>query len=91
MKNISAAGFIALLFTLAACSPKGPYAITNKVYNREKDSVVQVIELEQPPMLTDSSGAQIPARFSPGKHWLPTASAIGATMCWSYHQIISTR
>ena len=61
MKNISAAGFIALLFTLAACSPKGPYAITNKVYNREKDSVVQVIELEQPPMLTDSSGAQIPA------------------------------
>ena len=61
MKNISVACSVALLFALSACSPKGPYAITNKVYDHEKDSVVQVIDSEQPPMLTDSTGAQIPA------------------------------
>jgi N-acetylmuramoyl-L-alanine amidase len=53
--------FSVLLLFLAACSPKVRYAATDKVYNREKDSVVQVIQREQPPMLTDSSGAQIPA------------------------------
>jgi N-acetylmuramoyl-L-alanine amidase len=57
--------FIFCLFALAllivSCSPKGPYAITNKVYEKETDSVVNVIERQQPAMLTDSSGTTIPS------------------------------
>jgi N-acetylmuramoyl-L-alanine amidase len=57
--------FIFLLFAfvlfIASCSPKGPYAITNKEYTRETDSVVNVIERQQPVLLTDSSGTTIPS------------------------------
>jgi N-acetylmuramoyl-L-alanine amidase len=46
---------------ITSCSPKGPYAITNKRYRQETDSVVKVIRLQQPAMLTDSSGMPIPS------------------------------
>jgi N-acetylmuramoyl-L-alanine amidase len=49
---------------LASCSPKvQPYALTNKVYKTETDSIVQVIKQEQPAVLTDSMGAPIPSSF----------------------------
>jgi N-acetylmuramoyl-L-alanine amidase len=52
-----------LLLVTVACSPKGPYAITNKVYKNHTDSITKVIELEQPAALADSTGAAIPSDF----------------------------
>jgi N-acetylmuramoyl-L-alanine amidase len=52
-----------LLLVIAACSPKGPYALTNKVYKNHADSIANTIELEQPAALTDSTGAAIPSDF----------------------------
>ncbi|WP_183561799.1 N-acetylmuramoyl-L-alanine amidase [Mucilaginibacter sp. SP1R1] len=55
---------IAALTALSSCSPKvGPYALTNKVYKHQTDSVVSIIEQEQPAMLTDSAGAAIPGEW----------------------------
>jgi N-acetylmuramoyl-L-alanine amidase len=60
---------IALVFLLSAfslmqaCSPKGPYALTNKYYKHETDSVLAVIKREQPAILTDSAGTPIPSDF----------------------------
>jgi len=48
---------------IASCSPKGPYAITNKVYKHQSDSIAKVISLEQPAVLTDSTGAAVPSDF----------------------------
>src|ERR1700761_8151410 len=50
-------------FILASCSPKGPYAVTNKVYKHQSDSMAKVIALEQPAMLADSSGVPVPSAF----------------------------
>jgi N-acetylmuramoyl-L-alanine amidase len=50
-------------FTLASCSPKGPYAVTNKVYKHQSDSMAKVIALEQPAMLADSAGVPVPSDF----------------------------
>ncbi|WP_426669641.1 N-acetylmuramoyl-L-alanine amidase [Mucilaginibacter sp. McL0603] len=50
-------------FTLASCSPKGPYAVTNKVYKHQSDSMAKVIEQEQPAMLADSAGVPVPSAF----------------------------
>jgi N-acetylmuramoyl-L-alanine amidase len=50
---------IALLF--AACSPKGPYAVTNKYYSDKADSFARMLKLQQPAMLTDSAGVAIPS------------------------------
>jgi N-acetylmuramoyl-L-alanine amidase len=54
---------LAVLATLSSCSPKGPYAFTNKVYKHQTDSVLKVIALEQPAMLVDSLGAAIPSEW----------------------------
>ncbi|HTI60503.1 N-acetylmuramoyl-L-alanine amidase [Mucilaginibacter sp.] len=48
---------------LTGCSPKGPYALTNKVYRRQSDSIAKVIELARPVALTDSTGAVVPSDF----------------------------
>ena len=48
---------------LQSCSPKGPYALTNKYYKHETDSVLAVIKREQPATLTDSAGTPIPSDF----------------------------
>ena len=50
-------------FILVSCSPKGPYAVTNKVYKHQSDSMAKVIELEQPAMLADSAGVPVPSAF----------------------------
>jgi len=67
MKNIRLPitfNFLLLTFTLLqACSPRGPYALTNKYYKHEADSVLAVIKREQPAMLTDSAGTPIPSDF----------------------------
>ncbi len=47
---------------LNGCSPRGPYALTNKSYKHQTDSVVKVIEQEQPETLSDSAGP-IPSSF----------------------------
>ena len=47
----------------ASCSPKGPYAVTNKFYKHQADSAIKVVQLEQPAILTDSTGAQVPSEF----------------------------
>jgi len=63
MKNPFVFSLLALTFIVASCSHKGPYAISSKVYNHDKDSVVNIIEQEQPVMLTDSNGTAIPSEF----------------------------
>ncbi|MBS1501916.1 MAG: N-acetylmuramoyl-L-alanine amidase [Bacteroidetes bacterium] len=57
--------FILLLFAflLASCSPKGPYAATDKFYRHHADSLAKVIEVAQPAVLADSSGAALPSAF----------------------------
>src|ERR1700712_4584323 len=46
---------------VSACSPKGPYAVTNKVYSHQVDSLARVLQLQQPVMLKDSSGVDVPS------------------------------
>jgi N-acetylmuramoyl-L-alanine amidase len=56
--------YILIALTIfTSCSPRGPYAITNKYYHHESDSVLAVIKRQQPAMLTDSTGAAIPSSF----------------------------
>src|SRR5476651_331676 len=55
---------VLLLMALAtACSQKGPYAITNKVYTHQTDSFLHIIKSELPPLLIDSTGMQVPANW----------------------------
>jgi N-acetylmuramoyl-L-alanine amidase len=68
MKIFPAVIIVTLAFVLASCSHKlhpavSPQVVTAGVYNHETDSVVQIIEQQQPAMLTDSTGAQIPSQF----------------------------
>jgi N-acetylmuramoyl-L-alanine amidase len=57
--------YLLLLFAIfiVSCSPKGPYALTNKVYKNHTDSITRVIQLEQPAMLMDSTGLAVPSEF----------------------------
>ena len=57
--------FYLLPFALivVSCSPKGPYAVTNKFYKHHADSAAKVVQLEQPAVLVDSTGAQVPSEF----------------------------
>jgi N-acetylmuramoyl-L-alanine amidase len=50
---------------ITACSPKviSPYAATNKVYKQHTDSITNVMRLEQPAMLMDSTGAAVPSEW----------------------------
>jgi len=50
-----------LLLATASCSPKGPYALTNKVYSDKAKAYVKAIQTQQPDSLTDSTGRQIPS------------------------------
>ncbi|WPU94422.1 N-acetylmuramoyl-L-alanine amidase [Mucilaginibacter sabulilitoris] len=63
MKNTYTIFLILALAALSSCSLKGPYALTNKVYKHQTDSVVNVIEQTQPPMLVDSAGAAVPGEW----------------------------
>ena len=55
---------LAVLITVASCSPKVmPYAATNKVYNHQTDSLLEVFGRRQPAMLVDSLGLPIPSEW----------------------------
>jgi len=51
------------LVLLASCSPKGPYAVTNKYYGDRTKGFVKTIQLQLPDSLTDSTGKQIPSEW----------------------------
>ena len=55
--------FVLVLALASACSPKGPYAVTNKVYTHQTDSFTRIIKSEQPPLLVDSTGGQVPSSW----------------------------
>ncbi len=56
--------YLFLLFTaLAACSPKGPYAVTNKIYTHQKDSLLNLAKAELPPVIIDSTGLPVPTSW----------------------------
>lgn len=48
---------------LTACSPKGPYGLTNKVYKKEAKTYAKTLQLQQPEALADSSGKVIPSEW----------------------------
>jgi N-acetylmuramoyl-L-alanine amidase len=57
--------YLLLIGTVAisACSPKGPYALTNQVYKDKTKGFTQTIAQEQPAALADSTGIVIPSEF----------------------------
>jgi N-acetylmuramoyl-L-alanine amidase len=57
--------YLALIIGAVAlgCSPKGPYAATNKVYTHQKDSLLALAKSEQAPLLVDSTGGQVPTNW----------------------------
>lgn len=64
MKKLSAFYILPFALIVASCSPKaGPYALANKVYKKHADTLANTLKLEQPAMLTDSTGAQVPSEF----------------------------
>ena len=63
MKRYICCQLLLLTATLYSCSPKGPYALTNKVYKKHADSIAKVIGLAQPVALADSTGALVPSDF----------------------------
>jgi len=52
-----------VLITLASCSPKGPYAVTNKVYKDKTKGYVAVIQRQTADSLRDSTGVMIPSAW----------------------------
>lgn len=54
---------IVSLVGLAACSPKGPYAVTNKFYKNKTKGFTETIKQELPATLADSSGVSVPSEF----------------------------
>ncbi|MBK0380229.1 N-acetylmuramoyl-L-alanine amidase [Mucilaginibacter segetis] len=55
--------YLLLSVIIVSCSPKGPYALTNKVYKKQVAVYAQTIQQETPPLLVDSNGTQIPAEW----------------------------
>ncbi|MEO6631047.1 MAG: N-acetylmuramoyl-L-alanine amidase [Mucilaginibacter sp.] len=51
------------LLALSACSPKGPYALTNKFYKDKTSGFAETIKQELPATLADSAGVPIPSEF----------------------------
>jgi N-acetylmuramoyl-L-alanine amidase len=52
---------IPVILLMAACSPKGRYYATDQVYKHKADSMAKVVQLQQPAMLKDSSGMEVPS------------------------------
>ncbi|HVW95641.1 MAG TPA: N-acetylmuramoyl-L-alanine amidase [Mucilaginibacter sp.] len=48
---------------LFSCSPKGPYAVTNKFYKDKTKNFTETIKQEQPALLFDTTGTTIPSAF----------------------------
>lgn len=51
------------LVVLAACSPKGPYAVTDKYYKDKTKGFVTTIQKQLPDSLTDSTGVLIKSQW----------------------------
>jgi N-acetylmuramoyl-L-alanine amidase len=51
------------VIVLASCSPKGPYAVTNKYYTDRTKGFAATIQKQLPDSLADSTGAQIPSEW----------------------------
>jgi len=47
----------------AACSPRGPYVLSNRVYHRQVDSIKKIISIRDPLALKDSAGVAITSDF----------------------------
>jgi N-acetylmuramoyl-L-alanine amidase len=62
-KKLCAFYLLPFALIVASCSPKGPYAVTNKVYKKHADTLARTVKLEQPAMLLDSTGMQVPSEF----------------------------
>lgn len=63
MKKHYAFCFLPFVLVAASCSPKGPYAATNKVYKTQAKTYSQTIQLQQPAALTDSTGTPLSSAF----------------------------
>jgi N-acetylmuramoyl-L-alanine amidase len=48
---------------IAACSPKGPYAATNKVYKEQSETFAETLLSDEPVTLIDSTGIKIPSEW----------------------------
>ncbi|MDB5131374.1 MAG: amiD [Mucilaginibacter sp.] len=57
--------YFLLLFVviLASCSPKGPYALTNKIYKDKTRAYLATINKQAPDSLRDSTGMLIPSAW----------------------------
>jgi N-acetylmuramoyl-L-alanine amidase len=51
------------LLVMASCSPKGPYALTNKVYSDKTKGYVATIQKQLPDSLRDSTGMLVPSAW----------------------------
>jgi N-acetylmuramoyl-L-alanine amidase len=51
------------LVALASCSPRGPYAVTNKVYKEKTKGYVATIQKQLPDSLKDTTGMPIPSEW----------------------------
>jgi N-acetylmuramoyl-L-alanine amidase len=63
MKNYCLYLLLICIAVISACSPKGPYALTNKVYKDKTKDFTETIKQELPAALADSTGAVIPSEF----------------------------
>ncbi|HAL83401.1 MAG TPA: N-acetylmuramoyl-L-alanine amidase [Mucilaginibacter sp.] len=61
MKNCCC--YFILLLTLISCSPKGPYALTNKVYKEKTKGYLAAIQTQLPDSLRDSTGVVVPSAW----------------------------
>ena len=63
MKNCYVYLLLLCLVLLASCSPKGPYALTNKVYRDKTKGFAATIQKQLPDSLRDSTGMLIPSAW----------------------------
>ena len=63
MKNCYCYLLLLLITALASCSPKGPYALTNKVYRDKTKAYLAAIQQQLPDTLRDSTGMAVPAAW----------------------------
>jgi N-acetylmuramoyl-L-alanine amidase len=63
LKNYSIYFLLLCLVGLASCSPKGPYAMTDKVYKEKTKGFITTIQKQLPDSLTDSTGVLIPSAW----------------------------
>ena len=63
MKNCYVYPLLLCLVLMASCSPKGPYALTNKVYRDKTKGFAATIQKQLPDSLRDSTGMLIPSAW----------------------------